>query len=144
MSNRKPASSPPPKTAPLAHGRKAAASRPLAGDSETHFTPAEMERIVAEVWQHGRVMPEADGSMWRQDPCGAWMMREQFGHEDSEFGWKIERVAPDGEGDTGLLRPFHWRNHFDIGNGRAHCAITADREHVPAEAQAGPPRNKRP
>ncbi len=121
-----------------------APAQPFPGDSETEFTAAELERIVDDVWQHGRVMPEADGAVWRQDACGAWMMREHFGRADSEFGWKIERVAVESEGKPGLLRPFHWRNDFDVANRRPHCGITADRSHVPAERQAVPPRNKRP
>jgi hypothetical protein len=125
--------------------RSAARSRELyAGDSETHFTPTELARIVDEVWEHGRVMPEADSAAWRQDQCGAWIMREHFGREDSEFGWKIERVALEGATKGSMLRPFNCRNGFDLANGRAHCGITADRTSVPAERQAGPPRNKRP
>jgi hypothetical protein len=87
-------------------------------------------------------MPEADAATWRQDECGAWMLREHFGHEDSEFGWKIERVSIEAAGKGARLRPFHCRNEFDLANGRAHCAITADRTDVPAERQAGPPRNR--
>jgi len=132
--------------APLSPDGSGKAARLRAGlpDSETHFTEDELERLVEDVWQHGRVMSEADGSMWRQDACGAWMMREHFGRADSEFGWKIEKTAPEGDGVSGRLRPFHWRNAFDIANGRPHCAITADRSNLPAERQAGPPRNKRP
>lgn len=126
-----------------ARGR-AAHTEGLPGDSETTYTGAELERMVEEVWQHGRAMPEADATLWRQDACGAWMMREHFGHAQSEYGWKIERVVPGGAGDSSLLRPFNWRNHFDIANGRPHCDITADRSNVPAERQAGPPRNKQP
>jgi hypothetical protein len=49
--------------------------------------------LVEAVWAHGRTMPEADAAHWRQDACGAWMRREHFGREDSEFGWKMERVG---------------------------------------------------
>jgi hypothetical protein len=38
--------------------------------------------------------PGAEDWAPAQDACGAWMRREHFGHEASEFGWKIERVAP--------------------------------------------------
>jgi len=116
----------------------------FAGDSETHFTAEELARLVAEVWEHGRVMPEADAATWRQDDCGAWILRDHFGDEESEFGWKIERVCLEGQGKGARLRPFHCRNSYDLANGRAHCGITADRTHVPAERQAAPPRNKRP
>ena len=116
---------------------------PFTGDSETRFTPEELARLVAEVWEHGRAMPEADAATWRQDDCGAWILRDHFGDEDSEFGWKIERVSLE-QGKHARLRPFHCRNSYDLANGRAHCGMTADRTHVPAERQAVPPRNKRP
>lgn len=121
---------------------KAAHAHVLPGNSETELTAEELASIVDAVWEHGRVMPDADAAFWRQDACGAWMMREHFGDADSQFGWKIEKVVPQGPGDK--LRPFNCANRFDIADGRAHCGITADRSHVPAERQAGPPRNKRP
>lgn len=141
----------PPRNRPQAPGPvelkgrgKAAHAEPLLGDSVTDYTGEELERIVEAVWQHGRAMPPADAAIWRQDACGAWMMREHFGRADSEFGWKIERVAVDGEGEAGLLRPFNWRNHFDVASAQPHCATTADLPKAPARRQARPPRNTRP
>ena len=98
------------------------------------------ERIDA-AWEHGRVLPEADPEHWRQDACGAWMHREHFGRED-DFGWKIEKTTAGGDEAAGNLRPFHWRNSYDVANGRPHCRITADRSNVPAEKYASPPRNR--
>jgi hypothetical protein len=95
--------------------------------------------LIDVVWEHGRIMPEADPAIWRQDQCGAWMRRADYGQHDSPFGWKIEKVAV---GDSESLRPFHVRNHYDIADGRAHCEATADRTHVPAERYARPPRNR--
>jgi hypothetical protein len=96
------------------------------------------------VWQHGGVMPDADPATWRQDACGAWMLREHFGHEASEFGWNIERVREGAPGDAGLLRPFNCRNGYDIANGRPVCNVTADRSNIPAGRSAAAPRNKAP
>ena len=50
-------------------------------------------KIIDAAWEHGRVMPEADAANWRQDACGAWIRRTQFGEEHSEFGWKIEQIG---------------------------------------------------
>ena len=70
------------------------------------------------------------------------MLRNQFGHDDSEFGWKIQNVSS-GEADTPEnLRPFHCRNHFDAANKRPHCQVTADRAGVPSDQRASPPRNR--
>ena len=85
---------------------------------------------------------EADASAWRQDACGAWMRRDQFGHEQSEFGWKVENVSKGGPDTLENLRPFHWRNSFDIGNNAAHCKVSAGRSGVMSGEYAGPPRNR--
>ncbi|MGZ5094386.1 MAG: hypothetical protein ACXWCY_25865 [Burkholderiales bacterium] len=134
-------------------------TRALKGNSETHFTRAELERMVLEgayheldeaalrsvlidrAWEHGRVTPEADGEIWRQDACGAWMRREQIGRQ-TDFGWKIVSISTEGEHTAESLRPFHWRNDFDIANGKPHCHTSADRTGVPGEEQASPPRNR--
>jgi hypothetical protein len=120
---------------PLTPGGRPMSTYALRGDSETEFTPEELERIVDQVWEYGRVIPDADASVWRQDACGAWIMRDHFGRFDSEFGWKIEKVAPAPEHKTGLLRPFNWRNDYDATSGRTQCGSVAERP-------AGPPHNK--
>lgn len=103
--------------------------------------PTPTPRLIEAVWQHGRVMPEADPTHWRQDACGAWMRREHFGRENSDFGWKLQRISPAGTDSADNLRPFHWRNGYDIGNGQL-CRVTADRSNLPAEKYATPPRNR--
>jgi hypothetical protein len=52
------------------------------------------EEQVESAWRRGRVLAQADASVWRQDACGAWMRRGHFGREDSEFGSKIENIDP--------------------------------------------------
>jgi len=98
--------------------------------------------LIDAVWEHGRVLPEADSMLWRQDACGAWMRRDCFGRENSEFGWKIEKVSSGDAHTAESLRPFNVRNFFDIASGRPHCRTTADRSNVPAEKYARPPRNR--
>jgi hypothetical protein len=99
-------------------------------------------QLIDAVWAHGRVMPEADPERWRQDACGAWMRREHFGSKDSDFGWHMEQVAPGSGESADNLRPFNLHNRYDIGDGRPHCRLTADRTNLPAEKYATPPRNR--
>ena len=100
------------------------------------------DEIIDEVWQHGRVLPDVDAALWRQDACGAWMRRDEYGHASSEFGWKMERVTA-GTGDAPQsLRPYHWHNRFDISQHLAHGRVKADRSGVPASEQAWPPKNR--
>jgi len=98
--------------------------------------------LVDAVWQHGRVLPEADPAHWRQDECGAWMRREQYAQE-AEFGWKLVKVTPGGPERAENLRPFHRDNAYDVARGGAQCALTADRASLPAEKTLMPPRNRR-
>jgi hypothetical protein len=140
----------------LLGGRKAARK----GNSETRFTRAELEQLVSfslhevsaqrrgvrselidAAWEHGRAMPEADASIWRQDQCGAWMRREQVGRQ-TEFGWKIRSISTSAEQTADDLRPFHWRNDFDLATSEPQCRIAADHTGVPGEEQVGPPRNR--
>lgn len=100
------------------------------------------DEIIAQVWERGRVMADADPAKWRQDACGAWIRREQFGNERSDFGWKAENVAVGAPDDPDNLRPFHWRNSYGRANGGLHCCVKADRAGVPADEYVHPPRNR--
>lgn len=101
----------------------------------------ERDRIET-AWEHGRTLPEADPAVWRQDACGAWIRRDQFSREQSEFGWKIEDLANGEPGTPPVLRPFHCRNRYDPANRKVHCEIRADRAGVPSGEFAAPPRNR--
>jgi hypothetical protein len=98
--------------------------------------------LIEDVWQHTRTASDADGSVWRQDACGAWIRRDQFEHEGAEFGWRIENVSRGGPDIAPNLRAFHVRNHFEMSSKRPHCAVTADRTDVPAGEYINPPRNR--
>ena len=100
------------------------------------------KELIDAVWEHGRAAPEADPAQWRQDACGAWMQRDQYGLQDGEFGWRALNVTPGGADTAENLRPFHVRNRYDVANGRALCSLSADRSGVPAEKYARPPRNR--
>jgi hypothetical protein len=65
------------------------------------------QEIVAQVWQHARVMTDFDPEGWRQDECGAWIRREHYGRGDSEYGWKIVNVSVGGPDTVENLRPLH-------------------------------------
>lgn len=102
------------------------------------FKPDQIE----DAWEHGRTVAEADPAVWRQDACGAWIRRDQFGREGSEFGWKIENIAGGPPGTAAVLRPFHCRNRFDAANRKPRCMMKADRASVPSGEFAAPPRNR--
>jgi hypothetical protein len=100
------------------------------------------QELIDAVWEQGRAMPEADPALWRQDACGAWIRRDHYQAQDSDFGWRAQNVTAGGADSAATLRPFHWRNRYDVAVGRAHCRVSADRSGVPAEKVARPPRNR--
>jgi hypothetical protein len=70
------------------------------------------------------------------------MRREHYGREDSEFGWTLVNITAGGKDTADNLWPFHWRNGYDVANGRTHCRVAADRSNVSAVKYATPPRNR--
>jgi hypothetical protein len=100
------------------------------------------EELIQQVWETARGMTELSPEVWRRDECGAWIRREHYGHEHSEFGWKILNVSP-GEPDVPAnLRSFHHANGYDRAGRRARCTLTADQTDVPVTGHLRQPRNR--
>jgi hypothetical protein len=100
------------------------------------------DETVQGVWEKGRAMNDMDSNEWRMDECGAWIFRDQYGNGVSEFGWKIENVAPGKPHAVENLRPYQHDNSFDIGTGQRYCKVVADRENLLPSASTDKPRNK--
>jgi len=100
------------------------------------------EETIRKVWQKGRARSDRSAELWRQDECGAWMQRSQYGEASAAFGWKIERISAGRADDVAVLRPFHFANAYDISSGRPHCRVTADRSGLGADAHTEEPRNR--
>lgn len=99
------------------------------------------EGVIAQVWQKARATPDQDPHQWRKDECGAWLYREHYGSEESEFGWWIANLSL-GEGDAVEdLKPLHRANGFDIGNAALRCTVSADRAGLAPEQSVIQPRN---
>jgi hypothetical protein len=102
------------------------------------------QKMIYDVWNRGRVIAEQDPAVWRKDECGAWIRREHYGQEASEYGWKIENVTAGGAGNLDDLRPLHCGNSFDPGVSHAKCHMTGDQKGVdPHEHIVSTPRNRR-
>ena len=100
------------------------------------------EETVQGAWEKGRATNDQDSTEWRKDECGAWIRRNLYGNQVSEFGWKIENVAPGKPQAIENLRPYQHENSFDKATGQRHCRVTADREGLPPTASIDRPRNK--
>ena len=84
------------------------------------------EKTIQDVWEKGTVVAKYDSTKWRKDQCGAWISRSQYGNRDSQYGWEIDHISPGGEDNLSNLRPLHWLNNVDKGDGRLKGYITAD------------------
>ncbi|HEY0918260.1 hypothetical protein [Devosia sp.] len=100
------------------------------------------EKLVQEAWERARASADQDPSVWRLDECGAWMRREHYGRENSEFGWKVEITSAGGPETIENLRAFNMGNAFDRAQGSAKCCVLADRVDQHPWEHASAPRNR--
>jgi hypothetical protein len=85
------------------------------------------ERKISEVWENARTVDGVDSSLYRKDPCGAWIARNKYGIRDSKLGWEVDHVIPkalleslrfsEEEIDDPInLRAMHWQNNASKGD----------------------------
>lgn len=85
------------------------------------------ERKILEVWENARTVDGVDSSLYRKDPCGAWIARNKYGIRDSKLGWEVDHVIPkalleslrfsEEEIDDPInLRAMHWQNNASKGD----------------------------
>ena len=83
------------------------------------------EDIVQKVWEKGRIISENHPNIWRKDECGAWIQRASHGDRNSDFGWEVDHINPNGGDNLSNLRPLQWINNAEKSEGRLTCPITA-------------------
>ena len=81
---------------------------------------------IRAVWNKGKVTTNNDPNVWRKDQCDAWINRNQYGNRDSNYGWEIDHINPNGGDNIANLRPLHWKNNLAQREGRLRCVITAN------------------
>jgi hypothetical protein len=99
------------------------------------------DEMVQAVWEQARAMPDRDADVWRKDQCGAWLQREQYENDRSEYGWRILKVVAGRGSGVDQLQAFHCGNGFDIASGKAQCHVTADRAGLAPGQRVDQPRN---
>lgn len=68
------------------------------------------------VWNKGKIIPEYDANIYRQDMAGAWIKYSAYGDTTNELGlgWEIDHIKPQAKGgssDAYNLQPLQWDNN---------------------------------
>jgi hypothetical protein len=83
------------------------------------------EETIQSVWEKGEIIPGNDENRWRKDQCGAWIGRIEYGNRNSQYGWEIDHINPNGSDNLSNLRPLQWKNNTDKSDGRLKCNVTS-------------------
>lgn len=70
--------------------------------------------VIKAVWENARAIDGYNPSLFRQDPCGAWIVFNKYGLRDNAYGWEIDHVYPvalGGDENIQNLRAMHWKNN---------------------------------
>ncbi|NNC95974.1 MAG: hypothetical protein HKN92_10455 [Chitinophagales bacterium] len=67
--------------------------------------------MIEKVWENGRIINGHDPNRYRQDDCGAWIIRDRYGSKDSSYGWEIDKNPENKNGSSNSkLKPIQWEN----------------------------------
>lgn len=83
------------------------------------------EQEIQAVWEKGETVPSNSSDVYRKDACGAWIARNHYGNRQSQYGWEIDHIDPDGGEELSNLRPLHWLNNAHRQDDPLTCAVTS-------------------
>lgn len=80
---------------------------------------------IKKIWLKGTSVIGEDPTYWRKDQCGAWVGWQFYGNRQSEYGWEIDHIDPEGRDDLSNLRPLQWTNNAERQEGKLTCPVIA-------------------
>ena len=91
------------------------------GPPATEFSaPVSDRMIVNDIWEEAEVIDGNDPALWRKDPLGAWINRQEYGRRNSQFGWEIR------EARGGRLEAVQWQNCLDQAASATQSRVTSE------------------
>lgn len=74
------------------------------------FSPSEIQAV----WEKAHIINYYEKDVKRKDPCGATILRKEYGNTNSSFGWEVDHIKPlssYGSDDLSNLQPLQWENN---------------------------------
>jgi len=71
------------------------------------------EERIQKVWKKAQAVHGYDPKVFRRDICGWWIKFDEYGNNESHYGWEIDHIVSLAEGgseDFSNLQPLNWRN----------------------------------
>ena len=97
------------------------------------------EQLKRKVWEKAQSVEGFNSDMYRKDPCGAWIVWDKYGVQDSIYCWEIDHIYPQSKlqkrgfradqiDDLRNLRPMQHSNNESKGDDYPSymCAVTSD------------------
>lgn len=100
------------------------------------------DQVIQQIWEKARAMADRDSSKWRHDQCGAWIKRDAYEQEHSDYGWAIRNMTLGESKKLEDMHPFHCQNAYDLASGKPQCNVIADRTGIQPTQKIDHPRNK--
>ena len=83
--------------------------------------------LIDRIWEKAFPVEGYDSTQYRQDACGAWIIKEKYGDRNSIYGWEVDHIFPkkkledrnvinDEIDDEKNLRALNWRNNESKGD----------------------------
>ena len=62
-------------------------------------------QLRRKVWEKAQTVDGFNPDMYRKDPCGAWIVWDKYGVQDSIYGWQIDHIYPQSKLEERGFRP---------------------------------------